>query len=68
MPPADVFAFDPASEQWTVVTALPVHLREPAATLGPDGRIYVVGGLLTVTEAFSSTVYVYDPIRNEWYL
>jgi N-acetylneuraminic acid mutarotase len=58
-------AYEPTSDTWTTQAPMPTHRHGHAATLGPDGRIYVIGG--TNDRLFStSLVEVFDPVKNSW--
>ncbi len=48
------------------MASLPVAVAGSAATLGPDGRIYVVGG--TAGGVATDAVQVYNPAANAWTL
>jgi N-acetylneuraminic acid mutarotase len=50
-----VNAYNPASNSWATVTNLPTARGNAAATLGSDGRIYVVGGDTIIQNGFVST-------------
>ena len=57
--------FDPATQTWAVLAPMPTARQEPSAATGPDGRIYVMGGVdgsihnVATTEAF-------NPATNTW--
>src|SRR5678815_4353489 len=60
-----VEAYDPLKDAWTTMSPMPVNLHAMTATLGPDGRIYVMGGTNSkVTDA--SAVQIYDPVGDGW--
>lgn len=71
-PRAEVEVHDPDAPDlgWSFVEPLPVPLSDTAAVRGPDGRIYVVGGVAPDAPAGQviQNVFVYDPERDEWYL
>src|SRR5690242_5372235 len=50
--------------QWRSVTPLPIARFGLAVVLGPDGRIYVLGG--TNSGGNVHTVEVYDPTTQSW--
>ena len=61
---ATVRRYSISGNSWTNLASMPVAVSGSAATLGSDGKIYVVGGIsggLT-----TDTVQVYDPIANSW--
>ncbi len=63
-PVAEVEAFDGAA--WRVVATLPGEgLNAPAAAI-VDGRLFVVGGFLTVTNLPSDAVHVLDLATFRW--
>ncbi|GAA4013412.1 hypothetical protein GCM10022408_28080 [Hymenobacter fastidiosus] len=62
-------AYNPTTNTWTTLAALPVGVNQAGGTLGADGNIYVVGGkdnYFNNNPAFFSTVYVYNPTTNAW--
>jgi N-acetylneuraminic acid mutarotase len=60
-----VEAYDPATDTWSARAPMPTHRHALAATRGPDGRIYAVGG--TNDRVFSTDVLeIYDPARDAW--
>jgi N-acetylneuraminic acid mutarotase len=66
-PTADAWSYDPSSNGWTVLPAMP-RVRIAASGLQPvtvGGRIYVVG--LTPFNQFNPPVVdIYDPATNSW--
>ena len=66
VPQSEVDRFDPSTNSWSIVAALPVPLAHiTASVFAYDGRIVVIGGESTYG-AFQSTVYDYDPAANRW--
>ena len=59
-----VFQYTVATNTWTTVAPLPIGVRESAATLASNGKIYVVGGLTTTDT--TAAVQTYDPVLNQW--
>jgi N-acetylneuraminic acid mutarotase len=59
-----VQAYDPVTDQWTTVASMQVARYRPAASVGPDGRIYVFGG--QGTSGALNGAEVYDPQTNSW--
>jgi N-acetylneuraminic acid mutarotase len=58
-------AYDPATDTWTAMAPMSIHRHALAATLGPDGRIYAIGG--TNDRVFASdAVEIYDPAKDSW--
>ena len=63
--------YDPASRSWTFTGAMLERHLGQAATLLPDGRVLVTGGILlgdymNATDPTKTTVEVYDPDTNSW--
>src|SRR6266699_2790283 len=50
--------------QWQSLTPLPTARNGPAAVLGPDGRIYALGGVNSSGNL--TTVEAYDPRTKSW--
>jgi hypothetical protein len=61
---ATVLRYSVSANTWTAMTPMPVAVAGSAATLGPDGKIYVVGG--TSGGVTTDVVQVYDPAANSW--
>ena len=60
-----VEAYDPISCTWATMAPMPINLHAHSATIGPDGKIYVIGGtndMLISTNA----VQIYDPKIDTW--
>lgn len=64
-----------ADDEWVAVAGLPTSLGAAGAVGGPDGKVYVFGGIQYVFNIQSplfperrdlDTVFVYDPARNAW--
>ena len=64
METATVLRYSIKTNTWTAMAPMPVAVAGSAATLGPDGKIYVVGG--TSGGVSTSMVQVYDPVANSW--
>jgi hypothetical protein len=60
LPTAQVLAYEPVFDRWTVLPPLADARTGVAAAVGPDGRIYVVGDGLTA----ASPVEVYGPVAS----
>lgn len=56
--------YDIATNTWTRAAPMPIATRDSAAVLGPDGRIYVIGG--SSAGGPLSRVLVYDPSTDSW--
>jgi len=62
-------AYDPATNTWTAKGKMPEGLNGlPSATTGPDGRIYLVGGVAQsdLKPTGGADMLVYDPGANTW--
>ena len=60
-----VDSYDPVTNSWIPVVSLPAGRQVLAATTGPDGSIYAIGGINTSGIA-STEVDVFGPILNSW--
>lgn len=56
--------YDPATDSWTDLKLLNTAARESTACAGPDGRIYLFGGLNTSSDL--NTAEAYDPVADTW--
>jgi hypothetical protein len=63
---ASVLRYSVSGNTWSNMAPMPVAVAGSAATLGPDGKIYVAGG--TSGGVSTNVVQVYDPIANSWAL
>jgi Kelch motif len=71
-----VAEYDPAANAWSARASMPVAVASGAATIGPDGRYYLVGGMDNETGptcdrnggCFYGGVQIYDPATNSWSL
>jgi hypothetical protein len=61
---ATVLRYSVNGNSWSNMTSMPVAVAGSAATLGPDGKIYVVGG--TSGGISTNVVQVYNPVANSW--
>jgi N-acetylneuraminic acid mutarotase len=60
--------YDPATNTWSTLPAMPTARYGLAATAGLDGWIYVIGGCSsTARKGALRTVEAYDPVRNTWH-
>ena len=66
----EVLRYDIASNSWssTANADMPVGVSHHQASLGADGRIYVLGGIEGPSSALQvvNTVQVYDPMLDSW--
>jgi len=60
---ATLFSFD--GRAWHPSPPSPQGTEDAAATLGPDGRVYVAGGF---DNGWLTTVQTYDPVAERWSL
>ena len=60
-----VEAYDPLTDSWSIRSPMPIGLHGMTATLGPDGKIYVLGGS-NATLSDINEVQVYDPPTDHW--
>ena len=62
---SNVEAYDSLLDTWTPKTPMPINLHGMTATLGPDGKIYVLGGTNSKMNNVNA-VQTYDPITDRW--
>jgi N-acetylneuraminic acid mutarotase len=60
-----VEAYDPLTDTWTAMSSMPINLHAMTATVGPDGRIYVLGGTNSKIGDVN-TMQVYDAATERW--
>jgi N-acetylneuraminic acid mutarotase len=60
-----VEAYDPRTDSWSTKSNMPLNLHGMTATLGPDGKIYVLGGTNSKLTDINQ-VQVYDPAADRW--
>ncbi len=58
-------AYDPFTDTWTGRSSMPINLHGMTATVGPDGKIYVLGGTNSKMNDIKD-VQVYDPETDGW--
>lgn len=63
---ADVHAYHPTTDTWTLVTTLPGALREDVTCLIDSGLLHVFGGIVAPSYDVVDTVDVYDLTANTW--
>ncbi|MCP4178873.1 MAG: hypothetical protein GY756_14010 [bacterium] len=59
------FKYSVGDDQWSHVADMPTPRSSPAAVLGKDGKIYVMGGLGNNCQ-WLPTVEAYDPQTDSW--
>ncbi|OQV14571.1 Kelch-like protein 20 [Hypsibius exemplaris] len=59
------FRYDPKLDHWADLARMPTPRSGCASCVGPSGRIFVVGGLVSSQETLCR-VDVYDPCLNTW--
>jgi N-acetylneuraminic acid mutarotase len=59
-----VRVYDPARDSWAEAAPIPTPRTEPGVAVGPDGRIYVVGG--GDRDSRYDVVEAYDPRKDAW--
>lgn len=66
-------AYDPKSNTWAAAPPLPAPRMDMGVTMGPDGRIYVLGGVATSPDQSENggvpglrTVFIYTPRTHCW--
>jgi hypothetical protein len=63
---ATVRRYSSSANTWSNMASMPIPVAASAATVGSDGKIYVVGGVSG--GATTDAVQVYDAIANSWSL
>jgi hypothetical protein len=61
---ATVLCYSVQANRWTAMSSMPVATAGSVAAIGPDGKIYVVGGV--AGGATTTLVQVYSPAANSW--
>ena len=61
-----VQVYDPDTQSWSLGAPMPVTRGNFAAVLGPDGRIYAIGGNTMDYPYPTDAVDAYDPGTNTW--
>lgn len=59
-----VYVYDIETNTWSLAANMPTARFGASATLGPDGKIYVIGG--HDGSGYSNKVEVFDPSTNTW--
>ena len=59
--------YDPRTDTWTEGAAPPITMYNRAATVGPDGRVYFIGGEgVGGPDTLRQRADVYDPVADSW--
>ena len=58
-----VYAYNPATNTWTTEASMPTASDQPAAVVGDNGLLYVLGGY---NGSWLNTAQVYNPATNSW--
>src|SRR6266513_2893402 len=60
--------YDTAADTWATLASIPTPRTEPGAALGPDGKIYIIGGDPSHRKDPSrmNVVEAYDPKTDKW--
>lgn len=61
---ATVLRYSVSVKTWTPMASMPTAVAGSAAAMGPDGKIYVAGGI--TGGAATNAVQVYNPTSNTW--
>jgi len=57
--------YDPSTDTWTALAPMPTPLSDVYATVGFDGKVYVLGGATGPTTV-TGMVQIFDPTTNTW--
>jgi N-acetylneuraminic acid mutarotase len=60
-----VEAYDPVADTWDAKAPMPTHRHAQTEALGPDGRIYVIGGAHD-RPVYTNAMEAYDPVKDAW--
>jgi hypothetical protein len=60
-----VQVYDVAENRWQYTTPLPIPLNHQMAA-AVNGRIYVIGGQTDAGNAYTNTVFEYNPVTTNW--
>jgi N-acetylneuraminic acid mutarotase len=59
-----VRVYDPKKDEWAEASPIPTPRAAPGAAVGPDGKIYVVGGADPNSQ--NTVLEAYDPKADSW--
>lgn len=65
---ATVQAYDPLTDTWETKTPMPSRRARMASTVGLDGKIYLIGGVIDFASSKANLTKVekYDPLNDQW--
>ncbi len=66
MPSPSTSSVQPRPAFWTAAESLPTPHYGHTATLLPNGKVLVAGGLITAINSDTATAWLYDPSRGTW--
>jgi N-acetylneuraminic acid mutarotase len=59
--------YDPVTDTWSEGAPPPIFMYNRAATVGPDGRVYFLGGMGNGSNVdYGDRADVYDPVTDQW--
>jgi hypothetical protein len=61
-----LWLYDPMTDRWRDGAPPDAAMINRAATVGPDGRVYFLGGSAWESEAGSDRADAYDPVADQW--
>jgi N-acetylneuraminic acid mutarotase len=61
-----VSEYNVETNTWIQKSPIPTKRHSHGAALGPDGKIYVVGGYVTGPSQITNSLEIYDPITDTW--
>jgi N-acetylneuraminic acid mutarotase len=65
-PLSRVDAYNLETRTWTALKSLPVPLYDAIGATAIKGKLYVAGGRSSENEPCIKTLFVYDPVTNDW--
>ena len=60
-----VEAYDPIADTWAAMSPMPTHRHAQTEALGPDARIYIIGGAHD-RPLYTNSMEAYDPVKDAW--
>jgi N-acetylneuraminic acid mutarotase len=64
-PSQNFFRYDPATDSWETLPAIPTGPQGGGVAAAVDGKIHAIGGRVTENEVFATHL-VFDPAANAW--